>query len=85
VEVHHNGGSGRVMVEQKAGVVLIAKRKSVTATQRRFQTNFRARWAPVRNIILRLFKKFEKKRSVKEGKRPCTPNLWSPEDVEAQP
>lgn len=72
------------MVEQKAEVILIAKRKSVTATQR-FQTNFRARWAPVRNIILRLFKKFEKKGSVKEGKCPCAPNLWSPEDVEAQP
>jgi len=73
------------MVEQKAEVVLFAGRKSVTAMQRRFQTIFQTCWAPVRNIILRLFKKFDKKGSVKEGKSPCAPNVWSPEDVEAQP
>lgn len=40
------------MVEQKAEVVLLVERRSVIATQRRFQTIFRTRWAPVRNIIL---------------------------------
>jgi hypothetical protein len=39
VAVHYNGGSGEVMVEQKAEVALFAERKSVTATQR-FQTIF---------------------------------------------
>jgi hypothetical protein len=73
------------MVEQKAEVVLIAERKSVTAKQRRLQTIFQTCCAPVRNIILHLFKKFEKKRSVKERKCLCAPNVWSPEDVEVQP
>jgi hypothetical protein len=73
------------MVEQKAEVALFAERKSVTVMQIRFQTIFQTHWAPLRNIVLRLFKKFEKKGSVKEGKRPFPPNVWSPEDVEAQP
>jgi hypothetical protein len=73
------------MVEQKAEAVLFARRKSVTATQRTFQTIFQTCWAPVRNLILHLFKKFDKKGSVKERKCPCAPNVWPPEDVEAQP
>jgi hypothetical protein len=73
----------RLMVEKRATVpVLFAKMKRVTNTQRRFQTIFRTRCTRARNTTLRLFISFEEEGSVKEEKRPRTPNVRSPAAAE---
>jgi len=56
--------------------------KRVKNTQRRFQTIFRTRWTRARNTTIRLFTAFEEEASVKEEKRPRTPNVGSPAAAE---
>ena len=49
-----------LMVQQRAKVVvLLAEMKSAIVMQGKFQPIFRTCWAPLRNTILRLFKKYE--------------------------
>jgi len=48
-------------VEQRSKVVLFAETKSISATQRRFQTIFSTGWAPARNTILRSSKSLKRK------------------------
>ena len=69
---------GCLSVDQRVkSVHLYAELISVTATQRRFRAIFHMRWAPSRNTILRLHRKFEEG-TLLESKRPRTAHVRSP-------
>jgi hypothetical protein len=68
-----------LIVEKRAKIlVLFVEMKRVTNTQRRIWTIFRTRCRGARNTTFRLFTPFEEEASLKEEKRPLTPNVRSP-------